>query len=273
MRIYKTKDILNKLDTCIKYKTPFSHIRFGDGGLKFIDSILNRNPDQLALILRKEGIPLHKIKEVLYFWGYYARHADFIDTPEVYFNETFWPRLRTHEKDVTEQTKEKLMNWKKLYYSAEFDNNNYCNPESNYLSIIRLGIGKNLIDIIKKRKVCIITTFPEVKCRFPGYCIDTFQIVGQYQSHYIKCFSKVVEFIKNCSVKYDLFLVAAGELGRIYSGLIKEYGGRSFDIGFVIEFWLGQDIHPRLMPFLERSLENPLELWLTKKGKKYVDSI
>jgi hypothetical protein len=68
-------------------------------------------------------------------------------------------------------------------------------------------------------------------------------------------------------------LVAAGELGRIYSGLIKESGGRAVDIGFVLEYWLGQDIHPRLTHYMHRSEKNHLELELTEEGMKYIDNI
>ena len=55
--------------------------------------------------------------------------------------------------------------------------------------------------------------------------------------------------------------------------MIKENGGRSIDIGFVVEFWLGEDIHPRLSSFMKRSDDNPLELKLTSEGKKYEENI
>ena len=75
--------------------------------------------------------------------------------------------------------------------------------------------------------------------------------------------------IKRKATKYDFWLVAAGELGRIYSGYIKNCGGRTLDIGFVIEYWLGGLIHPRLHTYINSSLYNPLELILTDEGKKY----
>jgi hypothetical protein len=78
-----------------------------------------------------------------------------------------------------------------------------------------------------------------------------------------------MKYIEQTANSYDFGLVAAGELGRLYSGKIKKLGGRCFDIGFIIEFWMGCPIHPRLTPFMARSLNNNLELKLTKKGKKY----
>ena len=82
-----------------------------------------------------------------------------------------------------------------------------------------------------------------------------------------------MDIIKYQSKNYDFWLVAAGELGRIYTGEIKERGGRAVDIGFVVEFWTGETIHPRITPFLKRCPTNRLALELTKEGMKYVDWI
>lgn len=271
--IYRVRDILGKLESCIYNRIPFSHIRFGDGGIKFLHCVLYRDVEQLGIILRKEGIPNDKISEVFKLWGYYARRADFIDTPEVYFNNTFWKRLKRFNKKISDKTAKRLLMWEKLYNSAEFDNENYCNPESNYLMITRIEGQKNLFDIIKNKRICLITTFPEVKNNLYGYNIDTIKIVGFYQNHYRNSFKTVANIIKQTAKNYDLWLVAAGEIGRLYSGLIKECGGRTVDIGYVVEFWLGQNIHPRLQPFLCRSCNNPNELILTNEGKKYQEFI
>lgn len=267
--IYKIDDILSKLENCIKYKIPFSHIRFGDGGIKFIDAILNGNFDQLKLIIKKEGLPYRKVVEVFELWGYYARHADFIDTPEVYFNNTFWPRVKKRKKDINKATKIKMTNWKTLYNQSEFDNENYCNPESNYLMIIKRPGYKNLFDIMKDKKIALITARPEVGAVLQDYSVDIIKIVGHYENQYKNSFHEVMDIIKYTANKYDFWMVAAGELGRIYTGLIKECGGRAIDIGFVIEFWQGENLHPRLHPFMTRNINNSLELALTNKGKKY----
>ena len=99
------------------------------------------------------------------------------------------------------------------------------------------------------------------------------KIVGHWQNQYENSFNQVIDLIKNSAKSYDVWLVAAGELGRIYTGMIKECGGRAVDIGFVAEFWLGQDIHPRLSHFMYRSELNLLELKLTDEGMKYIDAI
>ena len=271
MKIHKTQEILKDLNDCIINKKPFSLLRYGDGGLKFIHSVLYNDRDQLFDILKKEGIPLNYIVEIFELWGYYTRRANYIDTPEVYFTNKFWPRIKSSCKPMNKKTREKLIQWKELYYNAEFDNVNFCNPEVNFLSILNKRNYQTILDIIKDRKVCCITTFPEVKERLLefGYNIDTIKIVGHYENQYKNSFEEVVNKIKETANDYDLFLVAAGELGRIYSGVIKEEGGRTFDIGFAIEYWLTTDIPERLKPFLQVCFSNPLLLELKSSSLKY----
>jgi len=273
MKIYRTEDILNKLENAIEYKKPFSHIRFGDGGIKFIHAMLFDDKKQLDIIIKKEGIPRSRLVEVFELWGYYSRKADFIDTPEIYFQDEFWDRTRTPGKPITEKTEIRLRMWEELYDRAEIDNKNYCNPESNYLMVTKIRENKTLIEMMKKRKICMITAKPKVKANLEKYNIDIIDIVGHYENQYKNSFKKVVDEIEKRATEYDFWLVAAGELGRLYSGIIKENGGRTVDIGFIAEFWSGEDIHPRLSTFLRRSIDTHLELKLTLAGKKYEEYI
>jgi hypothetical protein len=265
--IYKIEDILNKLENCINFKLPFSHIRFGDGGIKFIHSLLYNDLDQLGGIAKKEGLPRRSLVEILELWGYYARQADFIDTPEVYYTGEFWPRIKKPGKPINSETDEKMRDWVDLYQRAEFDNDNYCNPESNCLLILKRDGKRSLIDFMKRKKICCITAKPEIKYIFPT--MDIVEIVGQWKNQYSHSFKEVVKIIKATANDYDFWLVAAGELGRIYSGLIKEHGGRCLDIGFVIEFWLTGYIHPRFHLFVNKCLNDNLHLVLTDEGKRY----
>lgn len=272
--IYKVGDILEKLENCIIYRKPFSHIRFGDGGIKFIDSILHANFEQMQIIIHKEGLPATNIVEIFELWGYYARRADFIDSPEVYFNDTFWPRIKKKGKPINEITRIKMLKWEELYHDSEFDNDSYCNPESNYLMTIRLPGGKkNILDMMKGRRVALITAKPHVKANLKDYDVDIIEIVAHYENQYKNSFHTVMDIIKNDASRYDFWLVAAGELGRIYTGAIKENGGRAVDIGFIVEFWMGENIHPRLTSFMRRSERDNLELELTEEGLSYIDHI
>jgi len=269
--IYKIEDIFNKLEYCIQNDLPFSHIRFGDGGIKYIHSIIYRDFSQLIGIIKKEGIPNQQVVEIMDLWGYYARRADFIDTPEVYFTGQFWPRIKKVGKPISYETEQKLRMWKDLYARAEIFNENYCNPESNCLMILRLENKKNILDIMKDRKVCMITAMPSIKKIFPA--VDIVKIVGQWKNQYKNSYKQVKETIIKNAKKYDFWMVAAGELGRLYSGLIKEYGGRTIDIGFIIEYWLEGMLHPRFDLFIKPNPDNKLELVLTEEGKKYEEYI
>lgn len=165
--------------------------------------------------------------------------------------------------------------WDDLYGRLEFENYDYCNPESNYLSVLRVNGWPNILDVMKDRKICMITARPKVKAvlRTYNYDIDVVPIVGHFEDQYENSYHQVMEYIEQKANSYDLWLVCAGELGRLYSGRIRELGGRTFDLGFIAEFWLGQRIHPRLRPFMERSLNNGMELILTDEGKKYEEFI
>jgi hypothetical protein len=269
VKIFKIEEILQKIEDCIVNKKPFSHIRFGDGGLKFINSVLNNDHEQLKDIVEKEGIPNNLVVEIFELWGYYARKADFIDCPEVYYNGQFWERLKGSMKQINLKTKELFLNWEDLYSRSEFDNENYCNPESNILAVLKRYRRSNLLNIMHGRNICIITDRPEIKEKLErhGYLVDVVPIVGHYQNQYKNSFNIVCNIIKERSNDYDLWLVAAGELGRVYSGLIKENGGRCFDIGYVIDYWLGTELHSRLTPFITRA--GYLDFKLYKYGVKF----
>jgi len=273
MKFHTVGEILKDLKNCIEYNLPFSHMRFGDGGIKFLHSVLNYDSEQLSIIIKKEGLPPHKIIEIFELWGHYARNANYIDSPEIYFDGTFWPRIKKPGKPINSDTELKLRDWYKYYHDSEFDNENYCNPESNYLMVLKTDKYKNIFNLMKGRKVCIITVFPEVKEVLKDYDVDIVKIVGHYENQYVNSFEKTIQFIKDNASKYDFWMVAAGELGRIYSGIIKEEGGRTIDIGFVVEYWLEGYIHPRLNAYMTMNLSNKLELILTEEGQKFLGNI
>jgi len=279
MKIHKIEEILNDLDNCIIEKKPFSLIRLGDGGVKFLHSIFYKDNKQLDEIIRKEGLARTKILETLELLALYIRDCNYIDTPEVYFTDEFWPRLKGFSastnkvKQMTDHTIHRLKMWRELYSLAEFDNENFCNPEANFLMIIkrRDKNKKNLLDIMKGRKVCFITVFKELEEVMKKYKYDVkvVEIVGHYENQYKNSFSNVIDFIDKEIENYDLWLVAAGELGRLYSGFIKKKGGIAVDIGFIAEYWLKGDIPIRLKPFLIKSRSSNLELRLKRSAYKY----
>lgn len=271
MRIKKVEDILNELDECIKLCKPFNLIRLGDGGIKVFHSIIFNDSDQLESIIEREGLPKNKIYDMLKLWTKFLNEANYIDTPQVYYSKEFWPRYKKGTTPITKRTDARMRMWRRLYRDFDIKNYHYCNPEFNYLSCIKRDNKINLFDILKNRKVMCVTTRNEVIQILKPICkrVGLRKIVGHNENQYEKSFKRVIEFIESRANNYDLWLISAGELGRIYTGLIKNLGGRALDTGFVIDYWCTGYIHPRLRRFLKQNPYNKLEFLLTEEGQKY----
>jgi len=269
MKIYKINEILKELEDSIQKKRPWNLIRFGDGGCKAIHSLIFNDRQQLLAICKREGFPENKIIEIFELWGKYARNANFIDCPGVYYMpDIFWGKYKKGLKSISEKTKERMIMWKDLYSRAEFDNERYCNPEINYLSCLRRPNKKNILDLLENKKICCISTYKEINKKIP-FNITPFQIVGHFENQYKNSFEKVIDFIKKEANNYDIFLISAGELGRIYTGYIKECGGRAFDFGFMIDYWQTGKFTSRLLNFIKPNPKNKFEFILNENGLKY----
>jgi hypothetical protein len=104
------------------------------------------------------------------------------------------------------------------------------------------------------------------------YDIDLVKIPGKNENQYIS-FNRIINLIDNKATKYDLWLIAAGELGRIYPGLIKFKGGRAFDVGSLIDFWCTREVPSRLKPYMQETIHSPLKLILTEEGMEFYNYI
>ena len=65
MVINTVQEILNDLNICIISKKPFSLLRYGDGGLKFMRAVLNKNKIGITSISEKEGLPEKNVNDIL----------------------------------------------------------------------------------------------------------------------------------------------------------------------------------------------------------------
>ena len=271
VKIARTSEVLNRLDYAIKNKNTFGLTRFGDGTTKAIHSFLTKDYTQLINISEQEGIPICVFERIIDFWKTSANHCDYIDTPEVYFSDKFWNRTKgPNKKAMSEKTYMRLKMWKELYVKIGIVNENYCNPEINFLSCIIGKFGnKSLPDLLKNKKICCITSRDDVNEKLPEYNIDVLKINGKFQNQYNFSFGKVIEKIDADANNYDIWLIAAGELGRLYPGLIKFKGGRAFDIGSLIDFWCDKQIPSRLKPYLNTTIHHPLKFALTETGKEF----
>lgn len=269
IKIYKVKEILEELEDAIKNRKPFSIIRLGDGGIKFLHSILTNNKTRLVSIIKKEGIPPKMIYPFFYLFGKYLSQANFIDTPQMYFNKEFWPRFK--RPDIIPIIKD----WRNIYYDSEINNGNrYCNPEFNFLSLLK-GINKrNLTDIIRNKMVYCITNCRGIKPILQRVCnVKIIEIVGWNGNLYENNYKDVTKFIKKNANEPDLWFMGAGEIGRIWSGMIKQRGGRVVDVGSLFDVWCGKKLPKRLENFIFKTFKTGLEFRLTEKGKKYKEYI
>lgn len=274
MKLYRVEHILKHLNCCIENDLPFSLIRFGDGGLKILHAFFTDEQIQMERISFREGIPLNCFGDLIKLWACHSRRANYIDTPQVYFSNYFWARIRNPRKSIQNDVKSKIKQWKLLYKLAGIENECYCNPEVNYLMC--LDDRLNIIELMKNRKVAIITAakYLGIRLRNYGYDVDIIEIVGQNENQYENSFERTVDTIKNTVNDYDFWLVAAGELGRLYTGLIKDLGGRATDLGFVADYWCGErPVQARMYKFMRKSDKNELLLTLTDEGKIYSEYI
>jgi hypothetical protein len=271
MKIYNTLEVLGELETAIYNKIPFSLIRFGDGGIKLIHAYYYNDDEQLDQIVEKEGIPKDKIKNLIDLWAMSASTSDFVDTPAVYFSTTFWPRVKGHKK-MSDKTIERLKMWRRIYQIANFEVRKFCNPEVNFLSCLDIFGEKGFPDIIKDKKICIISSRSDLKHVLKDYNFDSILIPGFTLNQY-RVFPRVLNRIKDDAKKYDIWLVAAGELGRIYSGIIKFHGGIAFDIGSTIDFWANKVIPLRLNQYITVDDKNDMKVKLIDKGLDYKEFI
>jgi len=275
IKIETTYKILRKIKKSIRLKDSFSLIRFGDGGLKFIESILSKDYKQMIKISEREGIPIFLFSHIYDLWKKSANISDYIDSPQVYFDSKFWPRLRKNEKPMSNSTRKKLENWKTIYEKSNFENNTFCNPEINFLMCLESFEKNNFIELIKDKKVCCVTSFYDLK-KYIGEIIPNLDIIpisGFYGNQFNNDFPYVISKINEFAKDYDIWLISAGELGRIYPGIIKFNGGRAIDIGSLVDYWCTGEIPVRLKLFMKQCENNPLKLELTEDGKKYEEFI
>jgi hypothetical protein len=263
---------MNHLNTNILNKSPWSLIRLGDGGLKFIHSYFFNDDQKLDTICRSEGIPKHLVYEILELWKFTINSSDYCDSPEVYFSGLFWNRLRGNMAPMSKHTIDLLARWRKVYSLFEIHPQKYCNPEINFLSCLDY-LDKTLVDIIAHRKIAFITHFGKsLKEKLQKYCfcdVDIVEICGKNQNQFLSSFSFVLDTIKERCCNYDLWLVSAGELGRIYTGYIKEHGGRCFDVGSLSDYWSLGKLPIRLSYYMTPCEKNNMLLTLKPNAEKF----
>lgn len=213
--------VLAQVNRKIEYKEPFSLIRLGNSGLKYLEDYLFNKTDP------NDGIGKKLIKELIES----MKDADWIDHPYTYkgvFNDLCDWRL------LSERCSE-------IYSKAGITthNTNYCSSLQGYLSFVK-DFDKQLYSIMEGRRILFVALYDALSLlnerkdlKIAKYKYYQLSPSADYQERY-----NVMEiFFKDFKPdEWDLVIVSGGLFGRIMIGRIKKLGGRGFDLGKAISF-------------------------------------
>lgn len=247
--IHSTEEVLRDLDNHIKEGKPFATTRFGDVGYgvvsyykcpQVITHCKKWNHGGIQKdILTRLGVPKKKIRPIVDRIVENANISNYIDSPAAYSYEL-------SENGVPNSIGGLAASWKAIHEASGVTNDSYCSALIHYFSIVE---GEyNLFDIMKGRSIfCIsnqLQTLDKLKKKSGAAVIDYYQIPrrGKKGVHYSEHYHNIMDIIKEKSSQYDLFLIGAGLLARVYCGEVKRNGGRVFDSGRLFDFWSGKRI-------------------------------
>jgi len=259
-KVFTTQQILKELDECIRKQRPFSIIRFGDGVLGMLMTYFCPHLIQSGKwstrriansVMNELTIPKEKRVGVLTAIIDSANNANFCDSFDAF------------KYLANSNLGEMASKWKEIHNQCGITNVRYCNPYVHYFSIVEGEF--NLFDIMKDRRIfCIsnhIEVSAELKIKSDAKEIATYKIPrrGRKGRHYLKHYKKIIDLIHNNATKYDLFLIGAGLLGKVYCGEVKKCGGRVFDSGRLFDLWArGRAINSRPKRFIRMDYDKML---------------
>jgi len=256
--LYKLDHILNDIETSIQDKKPFSIARLGDGDIKLLFSVQNGGVNSWKF--RQQGIPFNQANWIYNLYRISCNNANYVSSFDMYFDGSIWQR------PMSKGMRKKISNWKEIYAKAGITNMNYCSPEVGFLFF--LDEPKNLLTIMKNKKICLITCFRSVEKKLidQGFNVSSIIVPGRNQNHF-RMYKSTIKAIRKQATKYDVFLVGAGSLGRGYSNCVKLHGGVAVDIGQVFDAWAGYPLAKRVKRFLVRT--KSLTFRLTERTKQF----
>lgn len=242
--IYSTEEILKDLNQHIIKKKPFSTTRLGDAGHGIIASFMC--PDLIDVgkwsgrkgnrgsnnILGQLTVPTPERKRLVRRVIKACDNSNYTDCYEAFYD-------LDSKKGVGILGRK----WKEVHECCGINNEDYCSSFVHYFSIVD---GEyNLFDLMKGRRIFCITSMTQNLARLKAVSgakvIDHYRIPrrGRRARHYKDHFKKVCKLIRQRAKNYDLFLIGAGFLGKIYCDVVKQNGGRAFDAGRLFDFWAG----------------------------------
>ncbi len=244
VHVHTTEEILKDLLQHIERKEPFSTIRYGDAvfgmvasffcpGLITVGKWRGRKGRKFSnTIMGQLTIPKEKREAIMRRVVRAADNANYCDCFDAYYY------LDT-KKGVGIIGRK----WKEIHETAGITNENYCNPYVHYFSIVEGEL--NILNVIKGRKVFCISNNVQIANRLKrlsgALSIETYMIPrrGRTGKHFRKHYEQIMSFIRNNAKKYDVFLIGAGLLGKVYCDEIKRRGGIAYDSGRLFDLWAG----------------------------------
>jgi len=242
--VHGTEEILRDLDKHILKKQPFSTIRYGDGCLGIVCAYIapdfvkkgkwsGGQKNRIAnSVMRQQGIPLKARLDICQRVVDAANNSNYIDCYDAFYTGIGRSKglgfISSH--------------WKEIHEAVGIKNSSYCSPYLHYMSIV---YGEyNLHNVMRNRTVFCISNQIQICERLKWFSgakkIDSYQIgrAGD-KANYQERHRVIMSLIANNAKKYDLFLIGAGLLGKIYCDYIKKCGGVAFDAGRLFDLWSG----------------------------------
>jgi len=265
--VYKVSHIYNHIKECLDNNKSFSIMRMGNAEFS---SMMAGTVSKRKNI--EQGIPPEKGKEVVKMLIDSCNRSDYVASLGAWFTDG-----QFFDKNIKPTSV--FREWERVHKEVGITNTNFVNPDIGYLLFIE---GEyNLWNIIRNKRICLITSFPElgdiIGCEIISIPEesprnDKLDIPPCGVWHYDK-YENVKERIKNRIDDIDIFLIAGGFLAKGYSIWTKDCGGIGLDIGRIVNTWAGKGIGPqgmgRMSNFMEVSPNDPLSLQLTEIGKQY----
>jgi len=278
--IYDTNVILKSLERHIKKGKPFSNIRLGDAcniilglmlrPIRFKKLMNLEGPEKKyyrKIIRLRLGIPEGELRKICRRLVKYCNQANYIDN--LYITKDL-----NHRRGAYEQRIYSL--WEQTHNMIGIKNKNYSSPMLNHWSVVEGEL--NLYKIMKGRRVFFINNAtPDIIKKFRNHCskvdgVRTYPIPRK-QFHTGQ-FEEIQETIEKQVDNYDLFLIGAGILGKIYCGYVKEMGGVAFDTGRVFKMWRGKNFLPvPIKGVLTANKNNTLYKRTRPKKSNYIKQI
>jgi hypothetical protein len=258
--LHTLDQILDDIKLHINEKLPFSLVRIGDGDLKLLACLIQGEINEQKF--KRSGVPHEKAEWVLNLYRQSCNSANYTSSFEMYYTDRFWNRA------FSKGTRQKVKSWRKIYKQAGIYNKNFCNPEIGYL--LFLNESRNLLTVLKDRKVCLITSHPKAAKKLNKVAkifTTAIEIPDINRGHY-KVYKNTLTEIENRIKDVDVFFISAGLLGKGYSNKIKQCGGVAVDIGQVINTWNGRRVAKRFVGILKPD-DQRLLFELTKKASQY----